>query len=118
MTIGKPDVAIENLTPHAVVLLTVDGDPVTIRSAGPAPRVQIHREIGGTISTASGTFHVRRTVRTSDVTDLPVQRPQVVLIVSRIVAEACPHRDDLVFPDDAIRDAGGTIVGARALGRS
>lgn len=44
-------------------------------------------------------------------------RRQTLLIVSRLVAEACPERDDLVVPDDTVRDDAGRIIGCRALAR-
>lgn len=36
-------------------------------------------------------------------------------IVSRIVAEACPERADLLFPGPAIRDGQGRVVGCDGL---
>jgi hypothetical protein len=32
-----------------------------------------------------------------------------------LVAEAVPDRDDLVFPDDIVRDATGAVIGCHAL---
>jgi hypothetical protein len=51
------------------------------------------------------------------VVDLPDPRPFTYYIVSRPVAEAVPHRLDVVFLTDFERDAGGQVVGARRLGR-
>lgn len=51
------------------------------------------------------------------VTGLPDRAPGVILIVSRLVAQACPDRDDLWFPIDLIRDAGGAPVACGALAR-
>lgn len=52
-----------------------------------------------------------------EVTDLPDPEDGVILIVSRVVAQALPSRRDLWFPHDMVRDEQGRITGARALGR-
>lgn len=51
------------------------------------------------------------------VTDLPSARDGVWVVVSRVTAQAVPHRDDLVFPLDEVRDSENRIIGCRALGR-
>jgi hypothetical protein len=38
-------------------------------------------------------------------------------IVSRVVAEAARDRDDLVVPDNVIRDDQGRVIACRALAR-
>ena len=48
---------------------------------------------------------------------LPAPRPGVLYVTSRVVAEHFPERDDLVWPDDLIRDADGRVVAARGLAR-
>ena len=50
--------------------------------------------------------------------DLPDPVPGVLLIVSRMVAEHTAGRDDLVFPDDLVRDESGAVTGCRRLGRT
>ena len=40
-----------------------------------------------------------------------------MLIVSRLVVDALPHRFDLVAPDDLFRDDAGNVVGAQSLAR-
>lgn len=47
---------------------------------------------------------------------LPDPVPGTVHIVARVVAAQAPERDDLVWPDDLIRDDQGRVVGCRALG--
>ena len=49
-------------------------------------------------------------------TGLPDRRPDVDLIVSRVLAFALPHRKDLCFPSREVRDDTGRIIGCRALG--
>ncbi|MFC7617290.1 hypothetical protein ACFQV2_31575 [Actinokineospora soli] len=46
---------------------------------------------------------------------LPDPEPATLLVVSRPVAVAHPHRHDLVVPFDEIRDADGHITACRAL---
>lgn len=48
---------------------------------------------------------------------LPAPRPGVLYVTSRVVAEHFPDRNDLVWPDDLIRDADGRVVAARGLAR-
>jgi len=54
---------------------------------------------------------------TGEVTDLPAPEDGVILIVSRVLAQALPSRTDLRFPHDAVRDEQGRITGVRALAR-
>lgn len=55
--------------------------------------------------------------RYGEVTGLPEPEPGVLLIVSMLVQQACPGRDDLVIPSGVIRDDAGVIIGCRSLGR-
>lgn len=52
-----------------------------------------------------------------EVTGLPSARPHVLLIVSKMVADASPERQDLVWPGDVVRDGEGQILGCRCLHR-
>ena len=45
------------------------------------------------------------------VTNVPERREGVLYIVHREVVEACPERDDLVYPVCPMRDATGKNVG-------
>ena len=59
------------------------------------------------------------TVRTSygEVTGLPEPWPNVVFIVSGMVAAAAP-RADVMSPGESVRDASGRVVGCHGLRRS
>src|SRR5690606_31963979 len=48
---------------------------------------------------------------------LPDPADGVIYVVSRLVAEAAPHRDDLYFPGRLLRDEAGRVVGAESLAR-
>ena len=108
--------SLRNLTPHPIVLFDTDGVPVTLAPQGPVPRVTLTRWTLPPIETVHGRLARSRTARGTTVSDLPGPRPGVLLVVSRLVAETAAQRTDLVFPDDAVRDRQGRVVGARTLG--
>ncbi len=98
-----------NLTPHAINI--VNGDALkTIEPSGKVARVSMSREVVDHINGVQ----VRRAV-TGKPTGLPDPVRGTMLIVSRVVAEACRHRHDLVMPDETVRDDRGRIIGCKAL---
>ena len=99
-----------NLTPHPLSLLAADGTVVSLPVGGPAPRLKANRAPLGEIE---GLPLVRTSL--GAVEGLPAPVEGTILIVSALVAEACPDRADLVSPGEAVRDADGKIVGARGL---
>ena len=50
-----------------------------------------------------------------EVVDLPEPEKDVMLIVSRLVASACPDRSDLLVPGPLVRDSEGEVIGCRGL---
>ena len=50
-----------------------------------------------------------------EVSDLPDPQPDTIFVVSALVAQAVPDRQDVFIVDDAVRDDQGRIIGARAL---
>lgn len=106
-----------NLTPHPVTLIFLDGSQRTLPPEGAPPRVQLTHEESGVLSTPFGDLPLTRTRLSHTVADLPDRQPGTMLVVARLVAEALPDRDDLVFPDDVKRDSDGQVIGARAVGR-
>ena len=107
-------IEIENRTPHPISLL-IDHVKVLLPTVLPTPRVQLTAEVVGYLRWDQGVIPVRRTRLCAGVTDLPARRENRLLVVSRLVAEAVPDRDDLVFPDDVLRDAAGAVIGCHAL---
>lgn len=104
-----------NLTPHAATIHGGDAS-VTIPASGAVARCTVTSKHLHVLHCD----HVAIPVATSvlgPVTDLPESSHGVAYVVSRIVAEACPDRADLYFPGEAIRDAGGRIVGCHGLCR-
>lgn len=51
------------------------------------------------------------------VENLPEPQEGVVYVVSALVAQAVPDREDVFIPDDTVRDEQGRIIGVRALAR-
>ena len=76
------------------------------------PRCEQHEELIGKIDNIQITKQIF-----GDVTDLPEQEDGVYLIVSRLVATACPNRSDLLIPGPLIRDAEGKVVGCKGLSK-
>ncbi len=116
--IGMMSVKLVNLTPHPLTIILANGQALTLQPPPdtPTPRVEDAREAD--YSLVHDDYVVRTNVVTpGDVMNLPEPQPGVVLIVSRITAEAAPDRGDLYFPDELVRDAKGQTTGCKALGR-
>lgn len=53
----------------------------------------------------------------NNVEGLPEPKENTLYIVSALVAGACKNRDDLVVPNDTVRDDQGRIIGCRSLAK-
>lgn len=103
---------IVNLTPHDVNIIGEIGEVVqTFPASGELARCSVSREQVDAINSVP----VNRTVF-GEVTGLPEQQEGVVYIVSALVAQAT-KRDDVLIPDDAVRDEQGRIIGCKAFAR-
>lgn len=102
-----------NYTPHTLHIFGLDGKNQVqeILSTGNA-RVSFKTIIVGEISEDSVPI-VRQEF--GPVTGLPLPEPNVWWVVSRMVASACPDRDDLLVPGDPVRDSEGCVVGCKGL---
>ena len=49
------------------------------------------------------------------VENLPPRRPDTLYIVSSVIAQLCPDRDDFIVPNNLIRDNEGKVIGARSF---
>jgi hypothetical protein len=105
-----------NLTPHPVVIVAADGATITIPPSGTVARCTVTRSVVGTVTVETVTVPVTATVL-GQVEHIPEPEPETLFIVSRVVAEAARDRDDLVVPDDVVRDDQGRVIGCRALAR-
>lgn len=104
---------IVNLTPHSINLL-VDDKEIVIPPSGTIARAATERRQIDTIKIDGVDIPVNKTVF-GDVVGLPDPKPDTIFIVSMLVANAVPHRDDVFIVDDTVRDDEGRIIGAKAL---
>ena len=103
-----------NKTPHPVTILDinlvkvlknfpVEGEPVRLAvSTQPCP------EIDG--------FRTTKTIF-GEPESLPDKKEGVFYIVSQLVKNALPERDDLLVPAEVVRDETGRILGCKSFGR-
>ncbi len=103
-----------NLTPHDVNIIT-DTGVITIPASGQVARCSTTRKVIDIISINGIKVPINQ-VAYSQVEGLPNPAPDTLYIVSALVAQAC-NRQDLVIPDDSVRDEQGRIVGCRALAK-
>ena len=102
-----PDFAVENYTAHPIVLVEIDGTERIIDQEPRAPirlntmRVKINRYLSR--------------VEFSEPTFMPEARPGVFYIVSSPVKLAMPLRQDLVTPNDLVRDYSGRVTACRGF---
>lgn len=107
-----------NLTPHPLTLLGPDGTVLLNQAPdGPMARCTEDRREVGTVALPGGAAVPLRTVGFGTVTGLPAPRDGVLYVVSRATAEAA-GRDDVVYPEEQVRDGDGRIIGCRALARA
>ena len=99
-----------NLCPHQVDIIMQDGQVNSIKPSGQVARCAqsnvVLNEIDG--------IQITRQVM-GEVQNLPDEIPGVLLIVSRIVAQAKPERHDLVVPGPLVRDQNGQPCGCQGL---
>jgi hypothetical protein len=115
--ISKNNIMTENFNYTDVELINLTPHPVNIEGYGEIPpsgkiaRASEQRKKIGEINGISVNV-----VTLGNVVDLPSSKPNTFYIVSRVVAEAeRGKRDDLLIPDEAIRDSSGKIIGAKSL---
>lgn len=101
---------LKNLCPHAVDIVLPSGTVLTIRPSGNVARCEQFEESVGNID---GIPVMRYSY--GEVTGLPDKQDGVTYIVSKIVAQACRDRDDLLMPGTIIKDENGSILGCRCL---
>ena len=104
-----------NLTPHEIVLVRGDAR-IVIPPSGVVARVATARRVVATLEVDGVEIPVNR-VEFGQVENLPEPSEGTFYLVSSLVAQALPGREDLLVPDDTVRDERGQIVGARALAR-
>jgi hypothetical protein len=111
-------VRIVNLTPHPIRLYARIGDEdIFITEFPPSGIVARCEEIveNGEPLCIDGCRHPVPVVakRLGQVQDLPAPKYRTRYIVSLAVAQAARDRDDLLIPDDLVRDGQGRVIGCR-----
>ena len=122
-----PATVLVNLTPHDVVIDPGDGTPpVRFPASGTVPHLVLSEPQWETLTVADPArpdgprasvglpLAVGATWQGVD-PPLPEPRPHTLYLTSRVVAEHFPHRTDLVWPDDLVRDTEGRVIAARRL---
>ncbi|MEN0661416.1 hypothetical protein NST11_18980 [Caldifermentibacillus hisashii] len=104
---------IVNLTPHSLNIL-VDGKDIVIPPSGTVARAATVRKQIGSITIDGVDIPINKTVL-GDIDGLPAPADDTIYVVSMLVAQAVPDRDDVFIVDDAVRDDQGRIIGAKAL---
>lgn len=104
---------IMNLTPHAVSFVNADGATVlTVAPSGTVARVSTRTVQIGTLNGLPVTQ-----TEFGEVQDLPEQIDGTIYLVSSLVAQRVPDREDVFIPAESVRDSAGRIIGCRSLGR-
>lgn len=117
---------IVNLTPHEIVLIPEDGIGLAWPPTGQVARVQ--EQFRPEYYDGDGLFEggdpslsirvARPTATKPLIKGLPSPIPGRKYLVSRMVLDACPDRDDLLAPDtgpDAIRGQNGQLIAVRGF---
>lgn len=111
---GRP-VELVNLTPHEIRLWVQQPEGLLlIPPSRQVARVVVRREDAGHIDAGGMSIPLARTTY-GEIEGLPGPTPGTLYIVSSLVAAAARDRNDLLIPDDLVRDEQGKVIGARGL---
>ena len=107
-----------NLTPHALNVKALDGSTLVLPpSPNGAARVIYDRLPPEQVNIAGHEIAITVAGSPREIIGLPEPEPGVVYIVAKAVADAAPHRGDLMSPGKLIRDADGKVIGCDGLTR-
>ena len=101
---------IRNCTSLVLNIIKQGGEILDLPPCGIVPRCSQSEECVLVINDIALT---RQTF--GEVVDLPEPEKDVMLVVSRLVASACPDRSDLLEPGPLVRDSEGKVIGCRGL---
>lgn len=103
----------KNLTPHMLNIIAADGS--TIYNIAPEGNGNIARvsSTSNVVGTINGINVSRQTF--GKVMGLPDAQDGVVYIVSRMVKDRVPDRNDVLVPGASVRDENGVTIGANGL---
>lgn len=102
-----------NMTPHAITIVKKDGEKIMeIPASGKTIRLKTSTESAGfaieDIPVTKTTF--------GEPEGLPDFEDGTFFIVSQLIKNAFPTRNDLLVPAEVVRNAEGNIVGCTSLG--
>lgn len=105
-----------NLTPHAITLMDDDTNVISvIEPSGDVARVSVRTERTETLAFNDMEISTSKSVY-GEVEGLPEAEDGVVYIVSSLVAQRVPEREDVFIPNESVRDDKGRIIGCKSLG--
>ena len=102
-----------NLTPHDINVVLADGSVRTFPRSGAEARATPERTAGVEVDGMPSV-----TVTLGDVTGLPEPVEGVVYLVSMVIVDKLPEREDIFAPGELVRDPSGRVIGCRGLARS
>lgn len=115
LTTTTTTTTIINLTPHAVNIVdSNDAITTTIPASGNVARCSQTISIVGSVTLGSVAIPISSSSY-GEVVDLPAPQDGVYYVVSRLVMSACPARQDLLVPNDLVRNDAGQVIGCRSL---
>lgn len=102
-----------NLTPHSISFVDENGNVIRIvEPSGDVARLATRTVVTGEYDS----IPITETVY-GEIQGLPDPIDDTIFIVSSLVAQRVPERDDVFIPNESVRDDAGRIIGCRSLGR-
>lgn len=119
MSIQKEEdiIKIINLTPHAITIYDKSLPLLSIPSSGQIARCSEEKEFIDNIKAHEYISLPVFKVIYGPVEGLPEPTHNTIYIVSKMVADAKPDRDDLYFPGDLKRNSEGAVIGCYGLSK-
>lgn len=105
---------IVNLTPHDINVVDDDGNNIISFPSQGTVRLSSDIVSGGSVKDVSGVNIPLTKTSFGNPQGLP-DKDGRLFIVSSLVAQACPNRDDLLIVNDTVRDDSGKIIGCRSF---
>lgn len=108
-------VELVNLTNHDVTVLDDNNDEIIdIPPSGDVARCKTDTKYKTSITYQASKLPLTKT-RMNEVLNLPEPEDGKIYIVSLIVAAVASDRDDLVIPDELVKNDDGYVIGCRSL---
>ena len=101
-----------NCTTHVLNIIANDGEVIAVPPSGQVARVSTVRKQVMSI----GNIPVF-SVEFGEVENLPEPEPETVFVVSALVAQRVPEREDVFSPGELVRDESGQPIGCKGLSK-